>query len=411
MTVEFLPRTRLRRLPERLAFPAIIIAFLAIVSQTAVPSPLYPVYEVRFGLQPVEITIVFAAYVVGIVAALLTVGALSDFVGRRPLILASALLMAASAALFLDAHGLTLLVIARILQGLGIGTGTSALAAALTDFAPRGDTRVASIFAGALPPTSLCLGALWGGFAVQLPVTPDVPAYGACLAEALIASVIVLVLPERQTPRVGAWASLRPRLAVPESTRAAFRAVVGALIAGWALIGLYLALMPSVLALAWPRTDAIGQALPISGALAAAALAGLALARTDDRRAMRISLTALTAGSAVAALALFSPGIPWPLLAPATAAVGFGFGGTFQSALRHIMAVTAPPHRAAVLATALTISFTALGLPSVLAGALVPVAGVQHVAGAYVIVMLATSMATAVGYARHRPGHGSPRVG
>lgn len=407
MTGSTQPRPRARpdrvRLPERLAFPATIVAFLAIVSQTAVPSPLYPIYEARFRLEPIQITIVFAAYVVGIVTALVTVGSLSDFVGRRPSIFASAALIVAADVVFLDARGFTSLVLARVLQGLGIGVGNAALAAALSDFVPRGNARIAAILAGALPPTSLCLGALWGGIAVQLLAKPDTVAYSVCVAAGAMAAGIVVLLPERQPRRSGAWASLRPDLSIPASTRPAFRAVAGSLVAGWALIGLYLALMPSVLMMAWPHASPVERVLPICGALAAAGLAGLVLVHVGERRAMRISLGALIAGSAIVASAVFVPGVPVVLLAPGTAVAGFGIGGTFQSALRHVIVATSPQHRAAVMAAALTVSFVAFGLPSVIAGALVPLAGVASVAGAYACVMIVLSVITTIGYARYRP--------
>lgn len=53
------------------------------------PSPFYPRYEAEFRLAPVELTIVFAAYVAGMVVTLLTVGSLSDYTGRRPVLAAS----------------------------------------------------------------------------------------------------------------------------------------------------------------------------------------------------------------------------------------------------------------------------------------------------------------------------------
>ena len=55
----------------------------------AAPTPLYQQYQEIFGLAPFMLTIIFAAYVVSLLAALLTVGSLSDYVGRRPAIMAA----------------------------------------------------------------------------------------------------------------------------------------------------------------------------------------------------------------------------------------------------------------------------------------------------------------------------------
>jgi MFS family permease len=55
----------------------------------AAPTPLYHEYQERFGLTAFMITIIFAVYVLCLVLALLTVGSLSDYVGRRLAILAA----------------------------------------------------------------------------------------------------------------------------------------------------------------------------------------------------------------------------------------------------------------------------------------------------------------------------------
>jgi MFS family permease len=46
-------------------------------------------YQSHFGLTPLMVTIIFAAYVLCLLLALLTVGSLSDYVGRRPTILSA----------------------------------------------------------------------------------------------------------------------------------------------------------------------------------------------------------------------------------------------------------------------------------------------------------------------------------
>ena len=84
-------------------------------------------------LTPFWITIVFAVYVASLLAGLLTVGGLSDYVGRRPVILAALLLNAAAMILFAEARDVGQLILARAVQGLCVGTGTTALGAAILD--------------------------------------------------------------------------------------------------------------------------------------------------------------------------------------------------------------------------------------------------------------------------------------
>jgi MFS family permease len=89
-----------------------------------VPTSLYQQYQDNLGLAPSAITIIFAAYVLSLLAALLTVGSLSDFIGRRPAILAALALNIASMAMFMTAGSETALIAARALQGFATGLAT-----------------------------------------------------------------------------------------------------------------------------------------------------------------------------------------------------------------------------------------------------------------------------------------------
>ena len=66
-----------------------VAAAITFSASGAAPTPLYHGYQEHFGLTPFMITIIFAAYVLSLLLALLTVGSLSDYVGRRPTILAA----------------------------------------------------------------------------------------------------------------------------------------------------------------------------------------------------------------------------------------------------------------------------------------------------------------------------------
>src|SRR6201996_5996092 len=86
-------------------------AMLIGASSSAV-TPLYRLYQQSMHLTPFWITLVFASYVVSLLAALLTVGGLSDYVGRRPVILATLLANAAAMLIFAEADGVGQLILA-----------------------------------------------------------------------------------------------------------------------------------------------------------------------------------------------------------------------------------------------------------------------------------------------------------
>jgi MFS family permease len=118
--------TRSRRLAGGAGFAAAAYAFAVTMVGTTLPTPLYPLYQQRYGFSELTITIIFATYAAGVIAALLLAGRLSDETGRRPVLLAGLAFSALSAIAFLLADGLALLLVGRILSGIsaGIFTGT-----------------------------------------------------------------------------------------------------------------------------------------------------------------------------------------------------------------------------------------------------------------------------------------------
>src|SRR3569833_996964 len=105
-------------------------AMLIAASSSAV-TPLYRLYQASMHLTPFWITVVFAVYVVSLLAALLTLGSLSDYVGRKPVVLAALLVNAAAMLLFAEAQHVGQLILARAVQGLCVGIGTTAFGAAI----------------------------------------------------------------------------------------------------------------------------------------------------------------------------------------------------------------------------------------------------------------------------------------
>jgi hypothetical protein len=59
-------------------FWAVALTFLTLAAFTTVPSPLYALYQARDGFSEFMLTVIFAAYAVGVVGALALAGHLSD---------------------------------------------------------------------------------------------------------------------------------------------------------------------------------------------------------------------------------------------------------------------------------------------------------------------------------------------
>src|SRR5437016_1827955 len=98
-----------------------VVAAITFSASGAAPTPLYHEYQEHFGLTAFMITIIFAAYVLFLLLALLTVGSLSDYIGRRSAILAALTINVLAMILFMMAGSATALIVARAVQGFANG--------------------------------------------------------------------------------------------------------------------------------------------------------------------------------------------------------------------------------------------------------------------------------------------------
>ena len=86
---------------HRLGFLSVGFAYLTVMALSAAPSPLYPIYQRVDGFSTFTITLVYAAFAFGVLISLFLAGHLSDWHGRRRLLVPAVALAAVSSAIFL----------------------------------------------------------------------------------------------------------------------------------------------------------------------------------------------------------------------------------------------------------------------------------------------------------------------
>ena len=123
-------------LKPRAAFALLTSILVTLLASSSAPTPLYAIYQARWGFSPVAVTVVFGVYAVAVLVSLLVLGALSDHIGRRPVLTAALVAQAGVMFLFATASGLDVLLLARVLQGLATGAAVAAIGAALVDLHP-----------------------------------------------------------------------------------------------------------------------------------------------------------------------------------------------------------------------------------------------------------------------------------
>jgi hypothetical protein len=365
----------------------------------AAASPLYGVYQARWRFSATTLTAVFAAYALLLLITLLVFGSLSDYLGRRRVILAGLAMAAGACGLFLAARGVGLLFAGRALHGAAVGIATSALGAALIDLQPEGSRRAPVITTGAAM-LGLAAGGLGTSALVQYGPAPTHLIWWLLLGADLAAGAAVLAMPETASPRAGVLASLRPRVAVPRAARATFAMALPCLIAVWMTSGFYLSLAPSLAAQVLRSPDLLW------GGLVIFLLNGIGTAATVVARdasgpaAMLAGCLGLLAGTVVT-LAAIQVTSGAALLA-GTAVAGAGFGAGMLGAFRTISTLAVPGQRASLIAAYFIASYTAFSIPVVIAGVATTHVGLHRTALVYcaVIVVLAAVAAAALIFRR-----------
>src|SRR5712671_518525 len=382
-----------------------VITAMTFSASGAAPTALYHQYQDSFGLTPFAITIIFAAYVLSLLAALLTVGSLSDFIGRRPAILGALVLNIVSMAMFMTASSEAALIAARALQGFATGLATASLGAAILDNdRSRGPilnsiTAFCGLTAGSLG--GAILGSLGGAILVTYARDPRQLVYVVLLALSAVEAFILWFMPETAQVRAGAIASLRPHVNVPAQASQALVRVTPVTIASWTLGGFYFSLMPALVRVATGVTLPVVGGLVVSALTLSGAITVLSLRSASPGRMLSGGIVTLATGVAIT-LAGVHEQLVWLMLI-GTIVSGTGFGAAFAGTMRTVLPLAKTDERAGLLAAFYVEGYLSFSLPAVLAGFAVPMVGLTVTAYAYgtAVILMALASMIAVTFSRH----------
>jgi len=383
-----------RRLSRPMAFAAITVIFVVFMAASSAPSPLYVVYQQLWGFSSTTLTIIFAVYVLGLIGSLLVLGALSDYVGRRPVLAMAIALEAISLVLFISAGNVPVLLIARLLQGIATGAAMTTLGATLVDLDPPHAPGRAGVVNGIAPLGGLAVGALGCGALVQFAPAPTHLVFILLLAGMVAAALCVAFMPETSARRPGGLDSLKPKLGVPARIRPDVLALVPMLVASWALGGLYLSLGPSVAASIFGLTNHLVGGLVVTLLCATGAITAFIMKSWPTDRVLRIAAILLTAGTAITLLGVQLNSIA--LAAAGTVIAGIGFGASALACFGTLARLAAPEERGELFAVALVISYLAFSLPAVVAGIAATSFGLHGTALVYGLVVVVLGLITLV---------------
>jgi hypothetical protein len=332
-------------------------------------SPLLLLYRQQEGYTQVQVDLLFAAYIVGIIPGFLICGPLSDRFGRKPVLLVgTALGLVASVVLGLGAASIPLLTVGRLVSGVSVAAAMVVGSSWIKELSLRSPAPVAARRASLTLTAGFGLGPAISGVIAQWGPAPTELPYAIHVLLTVVCGVLLLGAREMRVP-----GPLRFRL--PRGVRGRFLGVVMPA-APWVF---------GCASVAFAVTPAAVVGRLGSGAIAyATLLAAVALAfgaaiqpfaarigRATGGRQLAVGLVIAVVG-VLGAAGVAAAQVPW-LGVPVAAVLGAGYGICLVSGLTEVQR-TAPAEELAGL-TALYYSGTYLGFtfPVILA-ALTPIA-------------------------------------
>lgn len=399
MTITSAPRTR-QAATTRFGRSFWVVAFSFLISMAfaTAPAPLYVIYQERSNFSAFTITLIFAAYALGVVATLFTVGHLSDRVGRRKLMLPAVTLVLVSALIFLFVPSLAGLLTARFISGLGIGMLTATATAYLTELHakahPGTGLRKAEITATAANIGGLGVGPLVSGLLAEYAPAPLQLSYTIFTILLLLALLLLLGTPETVTP-ASEWKYRPQRVSVPHHERGSFAAAMMAFVA-FAMFGLFTSLAPALI-----RGTLGISSLAVSGGVAFLVFASAALMQVFSSRwalstQVRWGLSSLAVGLVLVTASMLLASLPLLIIGGLIA--GSGSGIAFKAGLGTAIRIAPAEQRGEVITGVFLAGYLGMSVPVLLLGALmlyIALAPAVLAFGLLMLILLATTAALA----------------
>ncbi|WP_063788021.1 MFS transporter [Streptomyces sp. NRRL B-1140] len=372
-----------------LAVFSVAFAFWITMAGTTAPTPLYPLYGEEFGFTPFTVTVVFAVYALGVVLGLLVFGRLSDQVGRRPVLVAATLLSVVAAVVFLLAHSVAAMLVARVVSGFSAALVTGAATASLAERLGQHSRIKPATLALFANMGGLACGTLIAGILADLAPSPLRTPWVVMLALAAIGMLGVLVNQESSAHRSGFSLQVQP-LHVPAEIRSDFLRSAMAAGAGFAVLGVLTAVTGLFLGTVLHESSHALTGLVVFIAFACTALGQLLVRTLKPATALPASCLGLIVAAGLIAAAMATSTLA-PLLVGAAVnglatgiAVGHGIGG--------ITTRSAPQHRGASVSTFFAILYSMLAVPAIGVGVLIRETSLRPAGETFSAVVAALSL-------------------
>lgn len=378
------------RMRMTFSFVVASLSFIMVFVTAGSPIPLFNIYQSDYGISNADLGLVSVAYFVAAAIALLILGRLSDYLGRKKISIIALTAALLSCVLLFKWHGFWSLFFARLLQGLACGMSAGALTAYIVDTALEKRRGLATIITSSAPMIGIPVGAIGCGFLILKGTDSQFLIYeivGIILA-VLIVSVILSV--ETISPRKGAIRSLLPKLFIPQNSGPLLLVASMVFLATWSLGGFYQAYGPAI------AHKYLGTNNPVLAALVFAAIMiltplGSPLSRfTSATVSVKLGMTIFIFALATILISL-NLGLAAPFIV-ASLCIGLAQGLAVTGAMGTLIHLTEQQHRAGLLSTIYLIAYCSAASPALVASHFAKEVDLLHISYGYGVLGLFAAM-------------------
>ena len=347
---------------HRSGFWPVAFAFLIVMAFATLPSPLYGLYRERDGLSAFTITIVYAIWAAGTIAALIAVPFLAERVGRRGVMFTAVATMMVAAGVLVAWKALPGLLVGRLITGFAVGMAAGTAIAYLIELRLRADPNASPVVARTIGTSvnvgALGIGPLVAGCLAAWVSRPLTVPYLVWIALGVVALVGLAAAPETGAP-AAARAPFSVRLPAPAGA---------ATLAAFAANGLFAGLSGLLLATTFHQTSHVLAGATLFIVFTAGVLSQLVTARLRASRVFALGTLSMLVGLVllVTAVRLSTPSLALFLVSGGL--IGAGAGAVYKGTTGLVLDGTAPENRVAMTAELLIALFVGLSVPVIGAG-------------------------------------------
>ena len=369
--------------------------------------PLFNVYRAQDGFSNAGISVAVVVYSAATLGTLLVLGRLSNHVGRRPVSIASLVLLVLGCALLLNVDGIGILITGRLLLGLGAGLASSSLTSYIVDTAPAKPAWLASVASSQTVMLGLAVGAVASGALVQFAPWPRQLIYLVDIAALVVSIVLVVLSPETVRRKPGARRSLLPSVRVPARVRHLIPVTAAVLLSTWAVGAFYQAFVPALVENQLRTSSPLILGLVFAAYMASSAFGAPLGGRFSTATAQRVGMAVFLVGM-IGVIAAIATGT-LPLFIVSTILAGAAQGVAISAATRGLLAGSSIDDRAPTFSVVYLISYSGATIPALIAGQLSNILSLSQIVLGYGAFALIATVWTLIGARNPHPADGQGR--